>query len=88
MSNTTQPGDYMPLYEASCAAFPDTTIEDARYLAGYLVHGVARRAQTRGIRSNFGDLSALEAAHKLAGFICRLSPYDQARIAAYLGDAS
>ena len=81
---TAQPGDYLDLYEASRAAYPDVTIEDARFLAGYLAHGVTMRAKTRGIRSSFGDLSALEAAHKLAQFICRLPAYDQARVAAWL----
>ena len=85
---TTQPGDYLDIYEASRAAFPDATVEDGRYLAGYLYHGVDQRARARGTRSNFGDLSALEAAHKLALFICRLSAYDQARLLTWLGGAS
>mgnify|MGYP006977221794 FL=1 len=67
----------MALYEAARAVYPDALVEDANALAGQLCERVNKAAAYKGQRSNFGTLSGLEAAHKLAQFVCKLPRSDR-----------
>ena len=84
INDTAQPRDYAALYDASRAPFPDALITDATLVASQLCEGVEEMAKVRGLRSGFGMMSAFETAHKLAWWICQLSPYDYGRVKAWL----
>lgn len=84
INDTAQPRDYMALLEAGRAIYPPRVVEDANMLAAQLCDGVEEAAKAAGVRANFGAMSGLEAAHKLARWICNLAPYDYARAKAWL----
>ena len=86
---TTQPGDYMPLYEVTQTVYPPLVVEEGGMLAEKLREKVDTAARARGVRSNFGALSALEAVHKLALHVNALPPHEREKVLAWLaGGAS
>lgn len=82
---TMQPGDYMALFEASHWRYPPIVVEQALALADKLEKGVTVLGKHKGQRTNFGELSALEAAHRLARFVCQLPAYDRSLVEKWLG---
>ena len=81
---TTQPSDYTALLDVSLMRYPPLVIEQGCALADQLEAKMAERGRERGQRTNFGELSALEAAHKLARFVNALSTHDRALVEKWL----
>lgn len=82
---TTTPGDYTFLTDAAqCAGYwlePEAAINAT---ADRLIDEVNRRA--RGNKVFFGQVSGLEAVHKLALWINALPAHDYHAVMEYLGD--
>lgn len=78
---------YMPIFDCIKSntryALPEE-IEDISYIAAQLQTGVHARARAMGIRSSFGELSALHAAHILAHWIVTLPPRKRVVLEQYL----